>query len=773
MKLIGRLLLVVGIVAMSGRSRGAETVTWDLRDACVVGQTVTNDAQRAAVEDLELHLGLVSGARPGKTGRFRFVVGRPEGEPEPARNDSFYEIRGDSVYFWGDDEGMKSRPHHGSLFAVSLFLEKELGVTWAWPGDDGIVAPRRTSVVLPAQKRAHYTPPLVKSEFRKFYKMRNAAKFNHLVPRELRADEAAIERGFADRTRWLLRHRLQDREDFWYGHAFTDWQPKYLKTHPDYLAMNADGTRGVKRGDPKYVKLCVSNPAVVDLIVGKWAKGGCPKYFNVCENDGHGYCQCPNCLALDVPAEGQPRLGHVTDRYVDFWNRLAAKAVALRPDVVLVAYAYANYRFPPRKLKLACPDNMLLGFVPSFLDDFEGDTAKWQAAGMRHFFLRPNFHCDWGVVPRGLERWLYDNFHRGLAFGMIGVDYDANLGRTSMTLESYVTARMIADPKGHFEDFCNDFYRAYGAAAPAVKRYYEAVRADGERSLALLGARRTNGNLLDDSQLSLQTAGRTEEGLTAQLTMLREALKDPALDATSRARLEDLAVRARHAVLGYRFLASASDPDRLEANGRRLLEFRKTAVKHLPDDYGALFSTHYGEEGPLWNRVGAYIGFLNGEEVPETGTMDGWRTDFEKAKLGTWGAREAFLAVTNDAASSGAWSVKLKTGASEQIGLWRLSNLLRPNASFRLSADVRLDPGVRYASLGVVLDKGKRPGEDRKWIASQRLKGPTDGFRRLSVDFRTPPEKRTVTFYFFVGPGGDGKPAWFDNAKLERLDETK
>lgn len=765
-----KLTVVLAVFCYAVLLDGFADETWNLCDACIVSQSVTNDAQRSAVEDLALHLELISGVKPGNTGRFRFVVGRPEGEPEPARNDSFYEIRGDSVYFWGDDVGTERRPHHGSLFAVSLFLEKELGVTWAWPGDDGIVAPKRRTVVLPARKRAYYTPPLIKSEFRKFYKMRNAAKFNSLVPRELWTDEVAIEKGFADRTRWLLRHRLQDREDFWYGHAFADWQEKYLRTHPDYLAMNPDGTRGVTRGSPKYVKLCVSNPAVVDLVVAQWAKGGCPKYFNVCENDGHGYCQCPDCLALDVPAEGQPRLGHVTDRYVDFWNRLAAKAVALRPDVVLVAYAYANYRFPPRKLKLAYPDNMLLGFVPSFLDDFEGDTAKWQAAGMKHFFLRPNFHCDWGVVPRGLERWLYDNFHRGLAFGMIGVDYDSNLGRTSMTLESYVTARMIADPRGRFDDFCDDFYRAYGAAAPVVKRYYEAVRADGERSLAQLVANRAKRVLLDDSQLSMQTAGRTEEGLTAQMTMLREALKDPSLDATSRARLEDLAVRARHAVLGYRFLSSASDPDNLERNGRRLLEFRKAAVKHLPDDYGALFSVNYGEEGPLWNRVGAYIGFLNGEEVPETGTMDGWRTDFEKAKLGTWGAREAFLAVTNDVASSGVWSVKLKAGASEQIGLWRLGNLLRPDSSFRLSADVRLDPDVEYASFVVVLEKGKNPGEDRTWIANQRLSGPTDGFRRLSVDFRTPPGKRAVTFYFFVGPGGEYGHVWFDNAKLERLD---
>ena len=752
-KVLASLLLVLPVLAASAGGKSVELARQELKT--------------------HLRLAVGSGAPEGWTFKFE----RPAGASEAAEFESLYRIDGKTVWFWGDDRGAGRQQRWGTLFAVELFAEKELGIVWMWPGEDGTVCRRRKRLELKGPRTETFRPPLEKSEFRNYSKAKTFRQWEGFAPKALRTiTEEGCAQGYADRDIWLKRHRLQDRMRAGYGHAFTDWRVRFLKTHPEYLNLHArTGERGwVGTAPAAFVKLCTANEDVVDQIVADWCARGTNAYLNVCENDGSFYCECDRCRAKDADLPGEtPNRDHLADRYVDFWNRIARKATAIRPDVTLIAYAYSDYRFAPRRTRILYPDNMLFGFVPSIMDDCEAEFAKWRDMGMRHFFLRPNFHCYWGTIPRGLERWLYDNFHTCLRLGMIGVDYDSNLGRYPMHLESYVTARMIADPKGRFEDFCNDFYRAYGAAAPAVKRYYEAVRADGERSLALLDARRTNGNLLDDSQLSLQTAGRTEEGLTAQLTMLREALKDPALDATSRARLEDLAVRARHAVLGYRFLASASDSDRLEANGRRLLEFRKTAVKHLPDDYGALFSTHYGEEGPLWNRVGAYIGFLNGEEVPETGTMDGWRTDFEKAKLGTWGAREAFLAVTNDAASSGSWSVKLKTGASEQIGLWRHSNLLRPNASFRLSADVRLDPGVRYASLGVVLDKGKRPGEDRKWIASQRLKGPTDGFRRLSVDFRTPPEKRTVTFYFFVGPGGDGKSAWFDNAKLERLDETK
>ena len=65
------------------------------------------------------------------------------------------------------------------------------------------------------------------------------------------------------------------------------------------------------------------------------------------------------------------RLGfHLTDRYLNFWNRITARARAIRPDVKVVTYIYSYYRHPPRRERIEYPDNMLFGLVPTMLDDY-------------------------------------------------------------------------------------------------------------------------------------------------------------------------------------------------------------------------------------------------------------------------------------------------------------------------------------------------------------------------------------------------------------------
>ena len=187
-------------------------------------------------------------------------------------------------------------------------------------------------------------------------------------------------------------------------------------------------------------------------------------------------------MALDAPLPGEGRFDHMTDRYVNFWNRIARKARAIRPDVMLVAYAYSRYRKAPRRERIEHPDNMLFGFVPSIMDDAMAELAKWRARGLAHFFLRPNYHHYVGTIPRGLERYLYNNFHDCLKAGMTGVDYDAGVVRHVMNIEYYVTARMMADPELPFETICAEFYAGYGPAAADVRRYFETVRAHGEKA---------------------------------------------------------------------------------------------------------------------------------------------------------------------------------------------------------------------------------------------------------------------------------------------------
>ena len=72
------------------------------------------------------------------------------------RTGARYAVRGDKVYFWGDDAWGGSltadRTRCGTLSAVYAFLENELGVKWIRPTDAGIVCEPRQVLQLPESK---------------------------------------------------------------------------------------------------------------------------------------------------------------------------------------------------------------------------------------------------------------------------------------------------------------------------------------------------------------------------------------------------------------------------------------------------------------------------------------------------------------------------------------------------------------------------------------------------------------------------------------------
>jgi hypothetical protein len=365
-----------------------------------------------------------------------------------------------------------------------------------------------------------------------------------------------------------------------------------------------NGVRGNVKGErDSFVHLCVSNEGTVNQIIDDWLKRGTNRYLNVCENDGTAYCQCPECEKFDINLPTDGRLIHRTDRYVQFWNRIAEKAIAIRPDVRLIAYMYNEYRLPPRKQKIKYGDNILLGAVPSMMDDTTALFNGWKAMGANRFFLRPNHHHFLGSIPRGMERYLYQNFRESLDVGVIGFDYDAPANRYVMDIEYYITAKMLQDPNMDFDKACDEFYSGYGAAKGEVKAYFESVRRDGERARS---AFLENGEKLDHSQLAMygprawQAYGRNETELKEKVAILERALAShPELDAAAKKRLETLILVAKHAVVTFRFCAAAenytTDMKTFWDRSRDLLDFRKQHYRDLPDAYASIFRGWWGE----------------------------------------------------------------------------------------------------------------------------------------------------------------------------------
>jgi len=583
---------------------------------------VVGKSPEEALRELTLHLSLVSG-KPFISAKdnpsLTVVLGeKAPGEGEPEAFTSYGKRVGDRLYLWGDDR----EDHPGTLFAVYGFLENVLGVVWPMPGDGNIVAPASESLRVPGDWSWRYRPPLLCGMMRgggvRHPVKDRAAEF---APRVLRRTEAQIVADAQDIARWKLRQKMFVRERIPFGHAFTGWNAKYRDTHPEYLALQANGKRGSSEGpssrSSRHMKLCVSNEAVVDEIVQTYIAIGKPKYFNICPNDSRGFCRCEKCKALDCPqSEGERTMqvqlpGSMTDRYVNFWNRIAKKLVAIRPDVMINTYAYCDYRDPPRRERIAYPDNMCFGMVPSAEDDNLAQIRAWKEKGMKHFKLRPNYLCYRGWLIRGLERFYLENFKMNFREGMIGTDYDGSPRGEITAFECYAIARAIQNPDVSFETVEREFLSRYGKAAPKMKVYYDRVRDRNEKALAAKQKMKARDKeaVLDDSELvKTVAAANSREVLLEDIKILDDALATPELSPVELKRVKVMRILAEHAVLTSDFLAAYDDasgtvaPDFTE-KGLKLMDFRINEVAPViaPFNWGYTFRG-YPAEVKYWRQ---------------------------------------------------------------------------------------------------------------------------------------------------------------------------
>ena len=595
--------------------------TIDLTNVSVTGLPAAHPAHRELVK----HLELVSGAKPGADGAFRIHLGeRAPGEGEPAKHTSYARLRGNDLYLWGDGAMTpRNEPYNGTLFAVYGFLEAALGIRWVRPGDEGIVFRPMKSVRLEDGWSWTYRLASENARIRAYRpekgELRTEPRWDKYSPHALREGVEKARRRSEESVEWMLRMRHQLIERPSMGHAFENWNARFRDTHPEYLALNAKGERGCPSGSSKakYVKLCISNEAVADQIVADWVKAGKPRYFNVCPNDGRGYCTCPGCRALDrARTPDEPYEGNMANRYVNLWNRLARKAIALRPDVILCTYAYSDYCRPPRDERIEHPDHMIFGMVPSQEEDNLGLIRAWRAVGMKRFVLRPNYLCyKGGFIPRGYERFIHGNFRLNREEGMVGCDFDATPRGGITDFEYYAAARVITDPGIPFETIEREFLSQYGAAADLMGTYYARIRARGEKGLAEARARNAraasgvSAKAMDDSQLfGTVFDASPREALEEDLAILRKAAAVSGLTPVERRRVEKRVAMGEHAIRTREFILARDRVPRAEfaKMALDLIDFRIRLNGIAPDNWGVAFRA-WPMEVRWWRHVSSEI----------------------------------------------------------------------------------------------------------------------------------------------------------------------
>ena len=457
-----------------------------------------------------------------------------------------YLLGGDSATKYSEVAEVRKVAWRGTLYAAYDFLENEMGVKWLWPGETGEVVPKRAALkVGPIDRRAQ--EPL---EFREYH-------FGGYKIKTGFAKDENAERFFREQKRLLLRQRLGTRRGIVSGHSFSQWWKNYHEKHPEYFNLLPNGKRMPHRA-PTLCTICVSEPGVWKQRVEEWrrwwataSKSDMPPYpwVNCCENDAAALCQCERCRSWDGP---DPRFAtspywngsmakdfdekwlgkkftsdiglsaggrwvlhrtppsdrfaaSLSDRYVRFYNEVAAEAKKYNPEAKAIGYAYANYIEPPLKTRVGA-DTVII-FVPRSYFPYDAEESAnfrkqwggWRRMGAARMMYRPNYMLACGNHPNDTARRILPDFAFAYTNGMFAVSQDSLTGAWSaQAMHLYAMTRAMRDPLRGYEKARADVLAGFGGAAGAVNRYFDMVEANSARwtseSYRQMGMRNITGN---------------------------------------------------------------------------------------------------------------------------------------------------------------------------------------------------------------------------------------------------------------------------------------
>jgi uncharacterized protein DUF4838 len=407
--------------------------------------------------------------------------------------------KGNVLTLLGADARTPADPD-GSRYAVVAFLEEKLGVRWLWPGELGKVVPKKKMIAVEDFDRT-FSPPLAQRRIRDGFAQPRAdaglanlgftrARSNELHARALRVE--------SESGSWFAWQRLGGTMEVGSGHAFGQLWEKYGREHPDWFALQPDGSRDQSRS-PGRARLCKSNPELIAAIAHEKIEelNKNPKLLGVslAPNDGGPltFCTCSKCEALDAKGGrkvalwdfsggGRRDFEHVslTDRMVWFWNQIAEQVTKVHPDKLFTVDAYSVYSAPP--VERALHPNFVVRFVPmSYTDERARQQAlrDWDAWSEKaaKIYFRPNLLLAGrrDGMPLLYPHKFAEDFRHLAHHKMIGTDFDSCMHNwATQGLNYYVVARLHWDPDQDVDAMIDDYCRAgFGAAAKSVRKYFD------------------------------------------------------------------------------------------------------------------------------------------------------------------------------------------------------------------------------------------------------------------------------------------------------------
>ena len=340
-----------------------------------------------------------------------------------------------------------------TYWAVCQFLEDEVGVRWLIPGPLGEDVPEHERLVVSCATTTH-SPAIL----------------------------SRLWSGAGHGGIWSLRQRIHGRYRF-HHNLLRIFKRELFDEHPEYFPIH-NGERYHPGVDDHSWQPCMTDPGGIqfaaDAARAAFEANPLLESFSYGINDGHGYCECENCKAVDRPApEWHGFSGEKSYLYYQWLNKIAENLEEDYPDKMLGCLAYSAVILPPPGLKLHrniipyLTSNRADYFDPRFRRADETMLARWSRCtnqmGIYDYAYGMGF-----AIPRIYNHLFQDAIRFAVAHKVKGfyAEVYPNWGMDGHKL--YVMSRILWNPEVDVDALTDDWYaRMFRESAGPMGSYFE------------------------------------------------------------------------------------------------------------------------------------------------------------------------------------------------------------------------------------------------------------------------------------------------------------
>ncbi len=228
-------------------------------------------------------------------------------------------VREDAVMLAG-------RTPWATFWAVCQFLEDHVGVRWLIPGPLGEDVPEHDRITVEPMRKV-YSPAILS-------RLWSGAHYG---------------------GDWSLRQRIHGRYQF-HHNLNRVFRREMFAEHPEYFPQHGDIRYEPGEGDHGW-QPCMTDPGgtahAAQVAREYFEAHPLAESFSYGINDGHGYCDCKDCLKIHRPIEEWHGFsGERSVQYYTWLNRVAANLERDHPDKMLGCLAYSAVILPPADMQL-------------------------------------------------------------------------------------------------------------------------------------------------------------------------------------------------------------------------------------------------------------------------------------------------------------------------------------------------------------------------------------------------------------------------------------